>query len=329
MKELTEILSYRRPAGSSGEQIFIKRFLDTVEGMQVDTFGNRYIEIGKSSTMFSCHTDTVHKDDAMQKVYIDPIKHHIFTSGILGADDGTGIWLMLNMIRAGVEGLYVFHREEEIGGNGSMHFAQHSKELLEGKLRCIAFDRKGYDSVITEQCGICCSDEFALELAIGLNDLGLEMNFMPDDTGLFTDSANYTHLIPECTNLSVGYFHQHMPNEYQDAVFAYKLLEACLTIDWEALGVYKGTEEEYYYNTPTTFNTKSYGYSYDPYSVYNDMIEGATVRKQTDTFELELDELYDYVKADDFESALNMVSNDPELATSLIFEFYKDITTIG
>tara|TARA_R110000787_G_scaffold5761_1_gene20694 strand:- start:8654 stop:9658 length:1005 start_codon:yes stop_codon:yes gene_type:complete len=331
MKELVNILRHRRPAKSSGEQIFIKTFLDVIEGMQVDGFGNRYIEIGNGTTMFSCHTDTVHTDDAMQDVYIDPVKNHIFTSGILGADDGTGIWLMLNMIRAGVTGLYVFHREEEIGGNGSTYFAENSKDLLEGKLRCIAFDRKGYGSVITEQFGVCCSEEFALELAIKMNKIGKNFDFMPDDTGLFTDSANYTHLIPECTNLSVGYFHQHMPNEYQDTVFAEELLKVCLTIDWEALGVYKEVEEEYsYYN----------GYGYDvkyPISTkpkkatnifntqYFQDTFGATKRTEEMSFDMDLDNLFKYIKADDFDGALDMISNDPELGTSMLFELYAEL----
>jgi hypothetical protein len=46
-------------------------------------------------------------------------------SSCLGADDAAGVWLLCEMIRAGIPGLYVFHRNEERGGRGAEFFAKH------------------------------------------------------------------------------------------------------------------------------------------------------------------------------------------------------------
>jgi len=99
-------------------------------------------------------------------------------------------------------------------------------EKLVGVRAAIALDRKGYRSVITHQGSRCCSDTFAHSLADGLS-LGMGL----DDTGLFTDTANYTHLIPECTNLSVGYERQHTAKESLDVAFLCRLLDSLLHLD--------------------------------------------------------------------------------------------------
>jgi hypothetical protein len=52
---------------------------------------------------------------------------------------------------------------------------------------------------------------------------------------VFTDTANYTRLIGECTNLSVGYFRQHGPTEHTSLAFAYRLRNALVAGDWTKL----------------------------------------------------------------------------------------------
>jgi hypothetical protein len=78
-----------------------------------------------------------------------------------------------------------------------------------------------------------CSDEFARDLASQLNNYRL--NFKPDNTGVYTDSAEFTSVIPECTNVSVGYYQEHTFNEHQDIEHLYKLAESCLQVEWEKL----------------------------------------------------------------------------------------------
>jgi hypothetical protein len=59
--------------------------------------------------------------------------------------------------------------------------------------------------------------------------------YMPDDTGVYTDTAEFTDIIPECTNISVGYDFEHSDREELD-VFHFDLLaKRCALIDWDGL----------------------------------------------------------------------------------------------
>lgn len=232
--ELVEMMSYRRPHGSDTERAFINKYLMPL-GLQTDKFGNLWIEIGHNpTTLWSCHTDTVHRKPGRQAVLVDKGIATVAKkkgNNCLGADDTTGCWIMINMIRAQKPGLYIFHRGEECGGLGSTHIAKHEPYLLNGIQRAIAFDRAGYSDVITHQGGQrCCSDTFASALATKL-----PKGFVPSDQGIFTDTANYVDIIPECTNISVGYARQHGPTEWQDLLFAKDILLSVLAHDFEDL----------------------------------------------------------------------------------------------
>jgi hypothetical protein len=61
------------------------------------------------------------------------------------------------------------------------------------------------------------------------------MDYHDDPTGIFTDSVQFTSLISECTNLSVGYFNEHSVNEIQNIDYLLELSEAVLKINWEVL----------------------------------------------------------------------------------------------
>lgn len=233
-RTILEMLSYCRPAGSVSEQLFIDRYISPL-GCLPDAFGNMILRVGTAPVLFSCHTDTVHRMDGRQKVtYKDgwaslPLSSK---SNCLGADDCAGVFIMSEMIRAGVEGLYIFHREEEMGGFGSHHIASETPELLQGIRYAIAFDRKGQRDVIDHQFGqVCCSRTFgaALASAIGMG-YGLA-------DGTFTDTANYKGIIPECTNISVGYEHEHRIAERLDVLFLCALVERLKRIDWTGLPV--------------------------------------------------------------------------------------------
>jgi hypothetical protein len=133
---------------------------------------------------------------------------------------------MREMIIAKRPGLYVFHREEESGGHGSQWIADHNPGLVAGIVACIALDRKGTDSVITHQYGgRCASDAFATSMGKQLK------GYKADEGGSFTDSANYTHLIPECTNLSVGYESAHTESERLNLFHLLDLRDQLLRFD--------------------------------------------------------------------------------------------------
>jgi hypothetical protein len=239
LKELVDMLEYARPEGSASEEEFIDRFLDTLPRMQRDEYGNRYCIVGKETptVAWSSHTDTVHWDEGRQAIMLDEAGHMALDAyseaSCLGADCTAGVWLMRRMILAGKPGLYIFHRGEESGGKGSTWIAENTPDLVRSTQIMIALDRRGYDSVITEQMtGVTASKRFAASLAQQLGG-----RYAPDPTGTFTDSAFYSHLIPECSNLSVGYFDQHSENETLDYEFLDALLLALLRLDYGKLEV--------------------------------------------------------------------------------------------
>ena len=114
--KLVEMLRYRRPAGSATENEFINTFIDPiVSGFQdsgIDTFGNRWCIVRDAEgyappILFTSHTDTVHHFDGKQEVAYDEEMGIIMLAdtnngSCLGADDGAGVWLMLEMLQAAV-----------------------------------------------------------------------------------------------------------------------------------------------------------------------------------------------------------------------------------
>lgn len=243
--QLIQMLSYKRPARSDSEAVWIDTFIRPVgrqEGakMFTDPYGNIWIYVGQSTTMFSCHTDSVHRIAGRQELYMDEAKGEIFKQDKepLGADDAAGAFVMLYMIEQGVPGVYVFHRDEEIGGRGSSWIADNWADRLEPIKRAVAFDRKGGTDVITHQAvGRCCSDSFAQALCDQLNQAEDSFMYMPSDGGVFTDTANYTHVVPECTNISVGYANEHTQNETLKVQHVLDLAKACCKVKWEELPV--------------------------------------------------------------------------------------------
>jgi hypothetical protein len=226
------------------------------EGCQMDEVGNYFIKIGESNTLFTCHLDTCCSIQEDVNHIVE--SKFIRTDGttILGADDKAGMTVLLYMIENKVPGLYYFFIGEEVGCIGSSDAAAHLD--FSDYQKCISFDRRGYDSVITDQFyGTCCSDQFASELSKQLNSKNLTFNFKPDPTGVLTDSASFMDSIAECTNISVGYFNEHRNNEEQDLIFLDNLCKACVKVDWENLPIVRkpGDVGYYGYNVPKSYKT--------------------------------------------------------------------------
>ena len=226
MERLLEMLSYTRAHQSEGERLFVDKFINPYNPKVYKT-GNEVlayvVTVGgkkRPPVLWSSHVDTVHgKDDpVMQTVVYDESGGFAYKDDgrPLGADDGAGVWLMLEMIDAKVAGTYIFHRGEERGGIGSSGMALHHKAWLSQFKWAIAFDRRGDSDIITEQSpGVCASDDFAKKLAMLINE-GTGLTYAGSPNGIFTDTANYRRLIPECTNLSVGYDNEHTGSETLD-----------------------------------------------------------------------------------------------------------------
>jgi len=220
------------------------------KGYKEDGHGNFFIEIGNNpSTMFTCHLDTADRKQTIVRHVMDG--NIIKTNGtsILGADDKAGMTVMLYMIEKSVPGLYYFFIGEERGCVGSTRLSRvwNKTEFSNYITKCVSFDRRGTDSVITEQFyGVCCSIEFAKELSARLNSVDSSFKYSPDPTGIYTDSAQFTELIPEGTNISVGYYSEHTTSERQDINHLEKLCEAVCKIDWETLPIVRKYEESEY-----------------------------------------------------------------------------------
>lgn len=238
---LLDMMTYQRRARSKGESLFLARYLDGIG--TPDGYGNLRVEVDpdRTSTLFSCHVDSVHPTTGeRQKVCVDEALGQAFKDDrhTLGADDAVGVWLMLHMIQSGVPGVYVFHRDEEIGGQGSNWIATHDAAFLRRFNRAIAFDRGSMDEVITHQMGFrCASDGFADALSSALG-----RGFRPSAEGVFTDTANYDGDIPECTNIGVGYLHEHTKYETLDLRHAEYLRDVVVSVDWEALPTLRDPE---------------------------------------------------------------------------------------
>jgi hypothetical protein len=254
-KKFIELTSHTYPHGTED-----KTFIMLPKKLKSDEFGNLFLKIGESDVMFTSHLDTATSANCVVNHVIENDNgiRTIKTDGksILGADDKAGVVIMLYMMEKKVPGLYYFFLGEEVGCVGSKKVAnKHNTDPIQGINKVVSFDRRGTDSVITYQTnGRCCSDEFGEALAKELNLNDSTFKYKIDPTGIYTDSAQFTKIYPECTNISVGYYSEHTFRERQDIEHLEKLAVACTKVDWKSLPVKRDkTVTEY----------KSYGRSYN------------------------------------------------------------------
>ena len=244
----------------NGTEDDIIRYLP--DNTQKDMVGNYFLKIGNSDTVFACHIDTACKIKSNVKHVIDD--NIIKTDGktILGADDKAGMCILFYMIQKNIPGLYYFLIGEEVGCIGSKNISKNI--LLFNKYkRIISFDRRGETSVITHQSRKrTCSDDFANSLIYEYEKSGLILE--KDQNGVYTDSAEFTDVIPECTNISVGYMYEHTNNEQQNIFYLEKLAVASAMVDWESLVTKRNVGEIEYKETGSYFydcNNDNYYYN--------------------------------------------------------------------
>lgn len=224
---LKTILETKRPTNNPQQNLAVTTTLlkELRVSYVVDEHNNVTVDLG-GVTCFTAHTDTVDNKLGTNILTIKYNNVSVIGGGVLGADCGSGMYVMIRMIQVQVPGLYVFFATEEQGRIGSSAYTmpKHIKH-------CVSFDRKGTDNLITHQMSERgCSDAFA--------DAFIESFALPykkDPTGSFTDSYSFFETVPECINLSVGYYDQHTKNERQDLSFLELLVDACIAMDWAAL----------------------------------------------------------------------------------------------
>jgi len=251
------------------------------QNLEMDQFGNLFIKIGESDTMFTSHLDTATSANVpVNHVFEDNI---IKTDGksILGADDKAGVTIMLSMIEKQVPGLYYFFLGEEVGCIGSKKVAEkHKVEKLPYINKVVSFDRRGLDSVISFQASKrCCSDEFAVALATELNKVETTFKYLKDPTGVYTDSAQFVSIYPECTNISVGYYSEHTYSERQDIDHLTKLAEAVSKIDWTSLPTKRDPSVVEYDDCWDSYYGGGYSRNYNTYDSTTDWSDYYTNRQ--------------------------------------------------
>ena len=179
----------------------------------------------------------------------------------MGADDKAGITVLLGMIYYKVNGYYLFTKGEESGGIGAKYFVADTgnAELIDSLHKVVSFDRRGTHSIITEQGGKrCCSDDFAIHVAKLFREEG--MFHIPDPTGSYTCSKEFIYNVPECTNISVGYLHEHNKSETLDMDYLCKLIKVVTKIDWASIPVYKDKEVKPVYHYPAATTVPGYSH---------------------------------------------------------------------
>ena len=238
IKNLEFALTLKRPHRGNGEKALLQYIADNCGfPSETDPAGNLHIDNtqGGARTLFIAHVDTVHREDGVNIINKAAGKYYAGINAPLGADDGAGVALLMHLLAHDVGGYYIFSVGEEVGGIGARYISQ-DPYFLQYFDRAIAFDRRGTSDVITHQgFGRCCSDEFADALSDALNNQGLL--YMPSDGGVYTDTAEFIDVIPECTNISVGYLNEHRNTETLDLRHYLDLADAIIAIDWESLPI--------------------------------------------------------------------------------------------
>lgn len=216
-------------------------------GFWEDSIGNFWGEMGTgSTTLFAAHMDTAdYQNPKKINMFYTQDGDHIVTDGttILGADDRAGMTVLLWLWHHKVPGFYAFFIGEESGCTGSRAAAEDWEDEIKRRgttdqnriKRMVCFDRKGTTSIITSQIsGVCCSQSFALALGAEFERCGVA-GLRPDPTGTVTDSNSFAHLIPECTNLSIGYENAHSHSERLNWRHLDAMCRAAVRVDWESL----------------------------------------------------------------------------------------------
>ena len=244
---LAELLSIRRPHGGVGEKLAQNIVMREVVGhghkIVKDTHGNIEVQVGDpAGCVFTAHLDTVHREDGEQVLYIISETAEIVADGldgkasVLGADDASGVYLLLEMIAENRPGMYLFFVGEECGGIGSSAYVKDHPTFSANMV--VSFDRRGTKDIITHQGGYCtASNTFAMALGDAMNKLNPAFEYAPCAGGLYTDSREFAEIVPECTNIAVGYYNEHTIRESQDLEHLLNLRSVVVAIDWQSLPI--------------------------------------------------------------------------------------------
>ena len=347
--DLTTILEWPRSHNSESEKNFRQWVLGKVNEYAPANSTSTILDDGTilaevidgttpTTVAFACHMDTV--DWAGVKgpkaIYYDQDFERVTlkegsAGGCLGADDGVGVWILLEMIKAAKPGLYIFHTGEECGQSTAKALVRKADDFLKGIDIIAEFDRPGLTDIVTHQRGgtRCASDKFAAALASKLNAAGA-LSLSQSTRGVYTDCYEYRGIIPECVNISVGYTQQHSKHEDLDVGFATQLLAAVIAIDWNTLPVDRDPAVPEPTATPTVWGKYRSGEFYDDlYDRYETPAQSkpapTPAAKKKDATPKDDRELATYKSAREVPWTTLDVEDDPEGAVKVI----RDLTILA
>lgn len=157
---------------------------------------------GDIPVLLTAHLDTVHKEPVREW---HEKKGKIKSPQGIGGDDRCGVYIILQILKAGYRPSILFCEDEESGGKGSTKFTRtdYIEEFRDIKF-IVGLDRRGKNDAVYYDCGNKMFKEFIL------NQTGYVENF-----GSFTDICNLSDATDIASvNLSCGYYNEHSKDEY-------------------------------------------------------------------------------------------------------------------
>ncbi|AYP68168.1 peptidase T [Bacillus phage vB_BcoS-136] len=272
-KQLIELLGIH---ATSGNEKPVRDYLlpilkELTDKVVVDDYGNLLAEkkvgTGMGSTvLLSAHMDTV-RGVLKDRVLIE--KDGIITSskGVLGADDRSGIAIILQVLRSlenikGFNGTIkvAFSREEEIGCKGAEEI---DVDWYKGTDLAIVCDRRGSRDIVVG-CGMAfCSDSvgFFMEEVSRMAD----MNWIATEGGI-SDAMTFATNGINSVNLSVGYREEHTDKEFvvlSDMRNTVRLILQTLAVINDFAHSFEDVPVDNHWVKSWYYGGKSYGYNYD------------------------------------------------------------------
>lgn len=246
---------FQSPAQNFGTDFCIQKLIkkelrDMKIKFMTDEHGNIFSLRNKNKPLLSAHMDTVQRlEHKVQKYTIDFDKdwNLIFKgTGIIGADDKIGIYIILEQLRKTPDLNFLFSVDEEVGCLGAKAFVanEENTKILETLPYALILDRRNGTDIVGYKNSYCQSDfDKALE--------DLKYGYV-SSTGSISDANQLKKYLP-CVNLSVGYYAPHTNLEYVNL----SEMENCQDFVEEIVQVYSKRFKLYEYKPVTTTPSSS------------------------------------------------------------------------
>ena len=222
LKLLKKIFLAERPPGKEQEAIsLILNYCKNIQNLtyKLDSENNLFITKNTNNQKYvSCiiaHMDSIitHKGERLISIRNNEIRgfqKSDHTQCSLGADDGIGMCIALQLLNELEDVKVIFTTQEEIGGIGA-YTACYNKDFFKNINFFIQADRKGNSDLITNTNGIKSG---AADFVFDISDLSKKYGYK-ENVGTFTDVGIFAEEFEiSGVNISCGYKDEHTKLEY-------------------------------------------------------------------------------------------------------------------